>query len=432
MKFLKNHGKKVSVVLLAMALMVTPMLNIVKAADDVTCTKKYHYFFLEAENGWIDKIYSTSENMEPSKSIVQSAYTTQYVMHFGWNKDTVESSSAFANDNYKNFSIDGLSIARSNGAYYALGNEKIDNPLLHNTVYDASGNGTWKLTDPSKESDSTVEGDDHTNYPADSKVSMSSTGVFYNYEVPSGYTKKSEEVKYTWTDEELELYAKMNVSREKVSDAKSSDLRIEDGDDVYFVHYNWTNNENGSTGAYYRSDGDGLKNSDEGALDDLFNDWAKYDAFDKNYSDVKSTLSNIKKSFIDISSTSTDPIAIANNQAIGDMKDNQISLTITRHYGDLSNKKPAFWQTNSKVMHDTTAGYYEQDYYHLYFFPAMYTVTFEGKGADVCNASVDTKDEDKEKNPDTGVASYAIIGTLLVGAASAYIYARKNNKFNRV
>ena len=30
MKFLKNHGKKVSVVLLAMALMVTPMLNIVK------------------------------------------------------------------------------------------------------------------------------------------------------------------------------------------------------------------------------------------------------------------------------------------------------------------------------------------------------------------------------------------------------------------
>jgi len=41
MKLLKVHGKKVSVILLALALMVTPMLNIVKAADDnEDCLKK--------------------------------------------------------------------------------------------------------------------------------------------------------------------------------------------------------------------------------------------------------------------------------------------------------------------------------------------------------------------------------------------------------
>ena len=61
MKFLKNHGKKVSVVLLAMALMVTPMLNIVKAADDVTSTKKYHYFFIEEETAYIKSDYTLTD-----------------------------------------------------------------------------------------------------------------------------------------------------------------------------------------------------------------------------------------------------------------------------------------------------------------------------------------------------------------------------------
>ena len=67
MKFLKNHGKKVSVVLLAMALMVTPMLNIVKAADDVTCELRYHYFFMEAENAYIKTVYKPESKAKIQK-----------------------------------------------------------------------------------------------------------------------------------------------------------------------------------------------------------------------------------------------------------------------------------------------------------------------------------------------------------------------------
>lgn len=44
-----------------MALMVTPMLNIVKAADDVTCTKKYHYFFIEEETAYIKSDYTLTD-----------------------------------------------------------------------------------------------------------------------------------------------------------------------------------------------------------------------------------------------------------------------------------------------------------------------------------------------------------------------------------
>ena len=66
-------------------------------------------------------------------------------------------------------------------------------------------------------------------------------------------------------------------------------------------------------------------------------------------------------------------------------------------------------------------------------FPTMVTLTFEGSG-DVCTLDTgignDTGTEpgSGETNNKYGVASYAIIGTLLVGAASAYIYARKSNK----
>jgi len=64
------------------------------------------------------------------------------------------------------------------------------------------------------------------------------------------------------------------------------------------------------------------------------------------------------------------------------------------------------------------------------FVPAAYVVTYDDG---TCISDIDTNEPgDKQENPDTGIASYAIIGTLLVGAASAYIYARKNNKFNRV
>ena len=54
MKILKKHGKKVSVILLAIALMITPMLPIVKAAE--TCEKRFHYYLLLAEEAWIDNV----------------------------------------------------------------------------------------------------------------------------------------------------------------------------------------------------------------------------------------------------------------------------------------------------------------------------------------------------------------------------------------
>ena len=78
---------------------------------------------------------------------------------------------------------------------------------------------------------------------------------------------------------------------------------------------------------------------------------------------------------------------------------------------------------------------YDEDNKYWFFFPMIATYTFTASG-EVCGANggpgvVDTS-ESSTNNPGTGIVSYAIIGTLLVGAASAYIYARKNNKFNKV
>ena len=115
--FLKKHGKKVSVGLLATAMMVTPFLPVVKAADSDTCKIRYNYFFLESENGWIDSIYSTSNDVDKSHSVVQTAYTTQYAMHFGWSQ--TDTSYTFDDYNKKLITDDGNIAKRRAGAWMA-------------------------------------------------------------------------------------------------------------------------------------------------------------------------------------------------------------------------------------------------------------------------------------------------------------------------
>ena len=82
MKILKKHGKKVSVMLLAIALMISPMLPIVKAAGNDTCEKRLHYYFLLAEEAYID-------HFKTEGSKVQRTYSGEFPEYFGLTEDDV-------------------------------------------------------------------------------------------------------------------------------------------------------------------------------------------------------------------------------------------------------------------------------------------------------------------------------------------------------
>ena len=70
---------------------------------------------------------------------------------------------------------------------------------------------------------------------------------------------------------------------------------------------------------------------------------------------------------------------------------------------------------------------------YWYFVPATYEMEYTlGTCVDDTGDGNGSEPGAGEDNSDTGIVSYAIIGTLLVGAASAYIYARKSNKFNKL
>lgn len=422
MKFLKNHGKKVSVVLLAMALMVTPMLNIVKAADDVTCTKKYHYFFIEEETAYIKSDYTlndkglaltngngTNQSVlgDGVKTFTRNQYTSQYAVQFGFNGSMLANNKIIQAS--KGGIVDGNSVMYKDGEIDTLDTLKSKN-------------------------------DNNENITKSDNLYMVSSATFYNKDIPKGYTVK--EYNFTdWTRNDWNLFTDMYINAYKVAGVSNNkitedDAVLEKDNDYYFIHSSWSNDEaTGDKSDQYLSGATDTRNSDTTGNMPMFAQWK---AANKTSSDseVSSTIDKWQSASLSVSK-----MDLINSDTItskmGDSGYPDLTIKIKRNYGSLTAPK-SFWegttQKNVKLKNEEDKQYISNvdDTYYYYMFPTMLNVTFEGKGADVCNASVDTKDEAKENNPDTGVASYAIIGTLLVGAASAYIYARKNNKFNRV
>ncbi len=437
-KMLKRHGKKISVMLLAIALMISPLLPIVKAANDDECKITYHYYFLEAENGWIDSKYTAKSegdievgtNWQESSgtkddnnnvTVTRRDYTSQYAVHFGITTDLYEDSSIIKDSNSAPYiKVKDQSHSYGNAITVAMGEEGFD----HST----------KKT-----------------YAKNNNMNMVSEAEFYNYQIPDGYTRVKSEEK-AWDDDDWYTVIQMYVDGIKVADKgtlSAKDLVHNDGDDYYFVHFGWRNTSSGDN-KYFSGTNVGdldLKNSDTtGTLTSMFASWAANSEIAKsvkNSSVVQSEVSKLKAASFDVPTT----IGIQNSADLGNPDLNSIATaTIRREYGNLDKSKITFWETEAnpeKIDRSKAPGGTEglgnsaitiSDTYHWYFFPKKLDVTFTAP-ADVC--AVDTSipgDEpgSGETNQKYGVVSYAIIGTLLVGAASAYIYARKNNKFNRL
>ena len=134
-KFLKKQGKKVSVILLATALMISPMLPIVKAASG--CEKKQNiYMFSYAdvmetehvdyndyktlkldvikEKGYTDwSTQATEEEKEAFNAKVKIEFTDKYVSLYGWNADSL---SGYESQGYdrKNINVAGHIVSDSN------------------------------------------------------------------------------------------------------------------------------------------------------------------------------------------------------------------------------------------------------------------------------------------------------------------------------
>lgn len=430
MKMLKKHGKKVSVILLAMALAVTPMLPIVKAADDDTCQIVYHYYFIEGENAWIDTTYTaktdSSKSIEVGTNyqstlstgtkaentpitIVQRNYTNQYAVHFGITTNTYSMSD---------------SIFPTNNPYIKVNNNTFASGV--SVTLDDNYSNTKQQT-----------------YDKKTNLTMTSLGEFYNYQLPDGYEIKSSKVS-DWDDEDWNIFSQMYVDGIKAADKgtlEAKDLVHSASDkDYYFVHFGWSGQDSNNNDYYNGAQGEiDLKNSDTtSTFSGLFASWANDDDISKsikNSSKAQAELKKIKAASFNIPTV----IGVQNSSDLGDPDLNEIvTIAVRREYGDLDISDITPWATSVNVANDNNSsnvllhdGVTVKDTYHWYFFPKKLDVTFEGSG-DVCTVDTGVEPGAGETNNKYGVASYAIIGTLLVGAASAYIYARKSNKFNKI
>ena len=423
-KLLRKHGKKVSVGLLAIALILSPiLLPIAKAAGSDTCEIRYHYFFMEGENAWIEskfvpssssviQVYDfdsqefTDVSNNPSV-IVQNNYTSQYALHFGignvMDKGTLYTAQ-LANSEGTNLLKNGSTVVNVDGAEYW--------GLLSDYGHNSAGwDGNFLAANSSLLS-------------ANNNFSMTSKAEFYNLDVPEGFVYKGQTMKPYWSDEEYEIYFNMYKNAMKAASGDDETITYMGGDqDYYFIHFAWTNN---NTDNGYSKDYNEFEYKDSDSTDSLTYELNHMDEY--NISDL---IRRVKAASVSID---TDWNTQYVKSVVGNSSDSSIiEPTITRRYNNI--QKPSSWYEGSGGTQTSKfAGMDVTDTYHWYFMPAIGTITFEAP-ADYCvSAGIEEEitTETTTTNPKTGIVSYSIIGTLLTGAASAYIYARKHNKFNKV
>lgn len=411
MKFLKNHGKKVSVVLLAMALMVTPMLNIVKAADDNSCEKKIVYLFAYSDTMVVEEIpYTVWKNKSSDygeNSEIQ--FTSLYQTAYGWEANAT-SAAGFDLTKYKNVILSD----------YQSGNIET----------------TTEKRDPSKSYSAA------SNYSVDfttsfgNKTSNNGTLVPDDAEILDEYSSGKWDSTIVNADYQLELLNYKKVMANKTLD-ENEIFTYDEGNTTYVMHGSWSDLNNVAMGGANSKTFPAINQIMAGATgtdgttltESSYKEKLLKAMINENKTGVIGKFTDNNEKFMTVINRDLTPEQI---KSVGG-KDNWFKI----EYNTLPiDKKTADWITDDGKRYSTGNDLTEEEKNkavhkteYWIFVPATYTISIKDNS---CETSVDTKDEAKENNPDTGVASYAIIGTLLVGAASAYIYARKNNKFNRV
>ncbi len=461
-KMLRKHGKKVSVVLLAIALMISPMLPAVKAAGD--CSIKLHYYFLEAENAWIDTTYYSEEQEEQANTkdnnpkgsyFTQRMYGDRYVKDFGVtsNELSVESQLSRA----INYMADKRLKDMDNGDggdknYFSLCKDGTCGAHKAAIVY-CSGNNCMNTAPTSSV-----------------KHQMTSQGQFYNVDMPEGYEWDGN-VEWTskWTKADWNRFVAMGIDGFLVKDDSIDSYAMEDGDDIYLSHYQWRNTDaqildpninDESHGSYQGNNGQDVEW--KSSTDPTANIAARITSIvnanpNKTGEELVESNSDLKQEiewWMNASVQDNIQYEFKFPTTVGDGSVTNITATVTRNYNTNANRTkaqmtmPGFWAPEGYAFdsaYNNEGKVKVIDTWHWYFFPAIATLTFTAP-AEYCamdyddGGILDTGDGQNggkepgsgEQNQNLGVVSYAIIGTLLVGAASAYIYARKSNKFNKL
>lgn len=411
MKLLKVHGKKVSVILLALALMVTPMLNIVKAADDNDeCLKKVVYLFSYSDTmvvteqsylSWLNKSDDYGD-----KSEIQ--FTSLYQSAYGWEPNGASVSGFNLND-----------YAEVKLSDYKNGNLSTD--AIHRDP-----SGSFKASKYSLEFTTTF-GNKTTN----------GTIIPDDVEIVSEKTSGKWDSTIINADYQLEMLNYDQIMANKTLDANELFTFVE-GNTTYVMHGAWSDMNNIATG--------GANSTTFPAINQIRSGATGTDGTTLSESQYKERLAKalINENTTDIVAKFGEGNEKVRTTIFRDLTPEQIKSVggkdnwLKIEYNTLPlSETTADWITDEGNRYSTgkpLTDKEKEDAIHKteywVFVPATYTITYKDNS---CTTNIDTNEPgDKQENPDTGIASYAIIGTLLVGAASAYIYARKNNKFNRV
>lgn len=475
--FLRKHGKKVSVALMVMALMVSPMLPVVKAAN--SCKKKSVYMFSFADTMIVDEIDYTyvkkyhTEGEDPANQKLYIAkntdrtYTDDYLNTFGW---TTENSKNLIGTKAYNRLINGEKL--QDGDIDGFNPKKI-------ILDDGYGEAQKQMKDINKGQDGNDgsvslydalwRNSNFTITVSDNDVVVPKDSIYeteFKLNLPSDAQNVKGSTKNSWTTADLNAM----IELEKKNVNVSSDQEIEpytSGDTTYYMHGSWSIVKNNQVVF------DGSRNS-------VIYNKIKY-LVDNKY-DTKDFKEMYKKAQVPNVSTT---ISVTDNSfnGVGDTINAKISRDIRAK--DLSkldvpnswdNVLPLSWYYEKQEGDEPAKYVIVDDDYEIvnkdeltnaedsskvrkksefwYFVPAAYEIEYETNNCDVDDDDDDntggsgSKDKDDKNNKDNkddketgeepgagetnqkyGVVSYAIIGTLSAGAVAAYVYAKKGNKF---
>ena len=468
MKLLKVHGKKVSVMLLAIAVMLVPILQVGAASE---CPeKKKIYLFNDAENmvelyfgatsgntSEMDKALASTENSsdnpagyieldgkilyqgteyQSGKSLGAALVQVPYSLNGSNSTVTVHCAKDTTGENVpdicaainQDHSLDGESkdytvatldefmreIYRPNaGLWFTNAFVQIYGWKTEwKDALQAAGYNLEKVTVETSPNGQGVPVGEVSAISA-SGFQLRSTTDFIN-SIPTDAEIIEEIADNSWTEEDVNADIELELKNYK-KDSSQYEEYAADENTSYVLHGEWANLGNNA------NHGDGstvitgrliyLNSLSVQHRDSFVSEYknALITGADTQVQKFPSTLTSGTPSWhMEINRANTTAESSANT-AVKIESDNDI-------VPDVGN--------NDNPWHRMPYANFVQNWVYI---PAKYTITYREATCDDGNI-VDTGTE----NPDSGVVSYAVIGTLLVGAASAYIYARKSNKFNKI
>ena len=280
------------------------------------------------------------------------------------------------------------------------------------------------------------------------------TQTTFKYDLPAGVNIVGETTKASWTDEMYK--ANYQLEALNLNTTAGGLVPYKNGNTTYYMHGSWYGLENS-------------RRTQGGDRATVIYNKVKY--LESQTTTKESQINNFINQFKAASVTegSEADINIKEQKTVGAATTSELLATISRRLTPGAIKSVDKWQPlswhfqkdaygnaifvitgeNGEIVDGTTKlanndyaskanATHKNEYW--FYVPASHTVTYTdstcvadtGGGTGGSTGGTGNGGEAGTENPKTGVASYAVIGTLLVGAASAYMYARKNNKFNRV